>query len=840
MITHRRFSWPRVPVLLLGCLLTVAAGASTLRKPAHATLSTRACEAATVDADDAYCDSSLPMEDRVADLLARLTVEEKIALLVNSASAVPSQSLPAYEWWSEALHGVGGSPGVTFAPPTPSATSFPQVITTSHSFNPTLMQAIGSAISTEGRVFNNVGHAGNTFWAPNINIFRDPRWGRGQETPGEDPFLSSVYATAFVRGMQEGEDGRYLKTSACCKHFAAYSVENLYNGTHRHNFDAQVTKQDMVDTYLPAFEACVVKGKASALMCSYNSINGVPACADAGLLNGMAREEWRFDGYVTSDCGAISDIWKRHNYTDSPEGACQVALQAGCDLDCSTFYAEHCPAALAQGLIQEGDLDRALGHLLRVQFRLGLFDSLEEQVYTKYGLEKVNSEEHQMLALEAARQGMVLLKNDHGVLPLSLSVEVEGEWGMEEDGMEEGAVLKTAFLRRERERQLRRGHREEISPPLSLAVIGPHANATEALLGNYQGVPPFIISPFEGLRKYVSDAVLVEGCGINSTLTEDQMNAADAAARAADVTILVLGLDSSIEGEGLDRTSILLPAPQVELAARVLGAAATGEKKVVVVLIAGGAVDVEFLKEDGRVAAMVFAGYPGQAGGQALAEILFGDINPSGRLTQTFYPAEFVSQAGAGDMRMRPHPTSGFPGRTYRFYEGSVVFPFGYGLSYSSFEMQEVACPAIDRGGDDEVGDGNSNSNRSSSDSSSSSSSSGSIVGAKKLVHLTTHSLEESEGKEVGRVCVEVINKGPRAGRIALLGFLSPPESEGAPRRSLRAFGGVDLAPQEAAVAMMTFIEADVSLADAAGVFERVPGQWVLEIEDIRVVVPVM
>lgn len=503
---------------------------------------------------------------------------------------------------------------MTFAPPTPSATSFPQVITTSHTFNPALMQAIGSAISTEGRVFNNVGHAGNTFWAPNINIFRDPRWGRGHETPGEDPFLSSVYATEFVRGMQEGEDERYLKTSACCKHFAAYSVENLYNGTHRHNFDAHVTKQDMADTYLPAFEACVVKGKASALMCSYNSINGVPACADAGLLTGVAREGWGFEGYVTSDCGAISDIWKRHNYTDSPEGACAVALQAGCDLDCSTFYAEHCPMAMAQGLINEGDLDRALGHLLRVQFRLGLFDSLEEQVYTKYGLEMVNSEEHQMLALEAARQGMVLLKNKDGVLPLSVSTGVENEDEDEEVAAalaDERDLVKTAILRR-RERLLHRGQRGGASS--SMAVIGPHANAKDALLGNYMGVPPFIISPVEGLRKYVPTAVLVEGCGINSTLPGDQMTAAEAAARAADVIVLVLGLDLSIENEGLDRTSIVLPAPQVELAGRVLEAAEEGGKRVVVVLIAGGAMDVGFLKEDGRVAAMVFAGYPGKKG----------------------------------------------------------------------------------------------------------------------------------------------------------------------------------------------------------------------------------
>jgi len=503
---------------------------------------------------------------------------------------------------------------VTFAPPTPSATSFPQVITTSQSYNPTLMQAIGSAVSTEGRVFNNVGHAGNTFWAPNINIFRDPRWGRGHETPGEDPFLSGVYATQFVRGMQEGEDPRYLKTSACCKHFAAYSVENLYNGTHRHNFNAHVTKQDMADTYLPAFEACVVKGKASALMCSYNSINGVPACADAGLLTGVAREGWGFDGYVTSDCGAISDIWKRHNYTDTPEGACQVALQAGCDLDCSTFFAEHCPGAMAQGLIEEGDLDRALGHLLRVQFRLGLFDSVEEQVYTKYGLEMVNSEEHQMLALEAARQGMVLLKNEEGFLPLSLSEE-EVEEVMEEEEEEEAAMFKTALLRRERERQLHRGQRGGgSSRSLSLAVVGPHASATQAMLGNYYGVPPFIISPIEGLRKYVPDALLVEGCGINATLPGDQMSAAEAAAQAADVTVLVLGLDLSIENEGLDRTSIVLPPPQVELAGRVLEAAEEGGKRVVVVLIAGGAVDVGFLREDERVAAMVFAGYPGKRG----------------------------------------------------------------------------------------------------------------------------------------------------------------------------------------------------------------------------------
>ncbi len=785
----------------------------------------RACEA-FVDADTApsYCDPSLPIDDRVEDLLGRMTADEKISLLVNAASAVPSQKLPAYEWWNEALHGVGGAPGVTFAPPTPTATSFPQVVTTSHSFNPALVHAIGSAVGSEGRVFNNYGHAGNTFWTPNVNIYRDPRWGRGHETPGEDPFLSSVYATNFVRGLQEGEDPRYLKGSACCKHFAAYSLENLYNGSQRHNFDAHVTAQDMADTYLPAFEACVRKGRASALMCSYNSINGVPACANEDLLNGKARGEWGFDGYITSDCGAIADIWSHHNYTATPEEACRVALRAGCDLDCSDFYRQHCPTALAQGQITEEDLDAALRHLFRVQFRLGLFDPADDQVYTKYDLNLLNSADHQALALKAARQGIVLLKNERGALPLSL---YDAREDLDEEAQQEGeprpdfqesamvaSIQKTTLLRHQQQRPA--GYRPSRHPPRrhatpSVAMIGPHANATQALLGNYFGVPPFIVSPIEGFRRYVPDAVLAPGCGINETLPA-QLAEAEAAARAADVVVLVLGLDLSIENEGKDRTSIALPTPQLQLAERVLAAAAASTP-VILVLIAGGSVDLSMFVEDERVPAIVFAGYPGQSGGQALAEVLVGDVNPSGRLTQTFYPAAFVEQAGAGDMRMRPDASSGFPGRTYRFYQGEVVYPFGHGLSYSRFLFQAVTCPS----------DPNM------------------ILGG-KIVHLTTASLEEPESEVVGRACVEVTNLGPVAGRVVLLGFLSPPHSggvEGAPAKSLRAFGGLKLSPHESVLAVMTFTEVDVSLADGEGVFQRVGGDWLVSLEDVRVILPV-
>lgn len=645
-------------LLLFHCVLAVISPAKArevtsdpMFRPFNSIDRARACDSAGSFADAAYCNMSLSIDERMEDLLVRLTQEEKvrmaglvhifhlkglkgkefkhvycdfsldhlsplgtrhqISLLVNAAPGIPHQALPAYEWWSEALHGVGLSPGVTFAPPTPTATSFPQVVTTSQSFNPALMQAIGASISTEGRAFNNVGHAGNTYWAPNINVFRDPRWGRGQETPGEDPFLSGVYAASFVRGMQEGEDPRYLKTSACCKHFAAYSVENLYNGTHRHNFDARVTPQDMADTYLPAFEACVKEGRASALMCSYNAINGVPACADAELLNALARGSWGFDGYITSDCGAIADIWTRHNYTNTPEEACQVALEAGCDLDCSTFYQEHCPHALSQGLVTDADVDTALSHLFRVQFRLGMFDAEEGQIYTKYGLERLNTPEHQELALEAARQGIVLLKNQGPVLPLPRPGLTNEQGGEHLPAAPLGADAWTStFLRH---------HRRVEAPPegplparesVSLvAVVGPHANGTQALLGNYRGIPPYIVSPIEGIRAYVPDALFAPGCGINSS-SEQAFADAESAVSSAHVTVLILGLDVSIEDEGKDRTSLELPAPQVELAGRVLDAAVG--RPVVVVLVGGGAVDVDFLARDDRVAAMLFAGYPGR------------------------------------------------------------------------------------------------------------------------------------------------------------------------------------------------------------------------------------
>ncbi len=528
------------------------------------------------------------------------------------------------------------------------------MITTAQSFNVDLMRAIGSAISTEGRAFANYGHSTLTFWDPNINIFRDPRWGRGEETPGEDPLLNAAYAVNFVRGVQEGQDPRYLKASACCKHFAAYSMEDLKNGTDRHNFDAHITAQDMADTYLPAFEACVVGGRASGIMCSYNRVNGVPSCANEGLLNGLARGEWGFDGYITSDCDAVGDILLHHNYTRSPEETCQATLRAGTDLDCSQFYKTYLSDALTSGAVEAQDLDVALRRLFRVQFRLGLFDPVDDQVYTKYDLELVNSAEHQELALEAARQGIVLLKNADEALPLD--ADCTG---------------------------------------LSVAVIGPHANAGEAMQGDYFGVPPFLISPFEGIRRYAPGAVLAVGCGLNESRNEDLATAVEAA-QEADVTILVLGMDRSIEDETRDRVDIRLPGPQEELAQAVLKEA---KGPVIVILIAGGALDISNLLQNARVPAVLFAGYPGtwvdawarglslrsfhfthntftprtttgQAGGQALAEILFGEVNPSGRLTQTFYPNEYTAQIEMADMHMRPDPATGRPGRTYRFYSG--------------------------------------------------------------------------------------------------------------------------------------------------------------------------
>ncbi|GER52137.1 beta xylosidase [Striga asiatica] len=586
-----------------------------------------------------FCRVSLHIRDRVSDLIGRLSLQEKIRLLVNNAVPIERLGIKGYEWWSEALHGVSNTgPGVTFGGDFPGATSFPQVITTAASYNATLWEAIGQVVSDEARAMYNGGRARLTYWSPNVNILRDPRWGRGQETPGEDPTVAARYAASYVRGLQGNGIGNKLKVAACCKHYTAYDLD-FWNGMDRFHFNAKVGKQDLEETYNVPFKACVSEGKVASVMCSYNQVNGKPTCADPSLLRDTIRGQWRLNGYIVSDCDSLDVFFKDQHYTATPEDAAAASIKAGLDLDCGPFLAIHTEGAIRSGKLSVADVDRALANLLRVQMRLGMFDG-PRQPYLNLGPRDVCTPAHQQLALEAARQGIVLLQNRNRALPLST-----------------------------------RRHR-------TIAVIGPNSDATDTMIGNYAGTPCRYTSPLQGISTYAK-TIHEKGCATVTCTDNRQFGRAEAASRQADATVLVMGLSQVIEREGLDRVGLLLPGHQQELVSRV---ARASSGPVVLVLMSGGPIDVTFAKNDPKIAAILWAGYPGQAGGAAISDVLFGTTNPGGKLPMTWYPQDYLAKVPMTDMGLRANPSRGYPGRTYRFYKGPVVFPFGYGLSYTSFK----------------------------------------------------------------------------------------------------------------------------------------------------------
>ncbi|XP_062005597.1 probable beta-D-xylosidase 6 [Rosa rugosa] len=612
-----------------------------------------------------FCNTSLSTTTRAQSLISLLTLNEKIQQLSNTASGIPRLGIPPYEWWSESLHGIAtNGPGVSFNGTIPSATSFPQVIVTASAFNRTLWNLIGSAIAVEARAMYNFGQAGLTFWAPNINIFRDPRWGRGQETPGEDPMVASAYAVEFVKGFQGGnwgvgsgigngfggkrvlEESDGLMLSACCKHFTAYDLE-MWGKYSRYSFNAVVSEQDLEDTYQPPFRSCIQQGKASCLMCSYNAVNGVPACADKDLLE-KARDKWHFKGYITSDCDAVATVFEYQNYTKTAEDAVADVLKAGTDIDCGTYLVRNTLSTIKQGKVQEEDIDRALLNLFSVQLRLGLFDGdpIKGQ-FGRLGPQDVCTSEHKNLALEAARQGIVLLKNDKKFLPLRKGVD------------------------------------------FSLAVIGPLANNASLLGGGYTGIPCNPKTPFEGLQEYRKRTSYTTGCLDVPCVSDSGFKEAIRAAKKADFSVIVVGLDASQEREDHDRVSLLLPGKQMALVSSV---AAASKNPVILVLAGGGPLDVSFAEKDPRIASILWIGYPGETGGRALSEIIFGDVNPSGRLPMTWYFESFTN-IPMNDMNMRADPSRGYPGRTYRFYTGNRVYGFGHGLSYTNFTYNIVSAP---------------------------------------------------------------------------------------------------------------------------------------------------
>lgn len=695
-----------------------------------------------------FCNTSLSDEDRVTDVISRLTISEKFEQLINTAANVSRLGIPDYQWWGEGLHGVAVSPSVHFGGSTPVATSFPLPILSSASFNKTLWNKIGQVTSTEGRAIYNNGRSGVSYWSPNINIARDPRWGRTQETIGEDPKVASTYSVYFVKGLQEQGDydpnqprkeaPRRLKISACCKHFTAHDLDK-WKDYDRDHFDAKVTLQDLEDTYNPPFKSCVKEGQSSGLMCSYNRLNGIPMCTDYDLLTLTVRNQWDFEGYIVSDCDAVALIHDYINYAPTPEDAVSYVMLAGMDLNCGSTLLVHGMDALERKLIWEGLIDMRLRYLWSVRMRLGLFDGKPSTLpFGSLGLADICTDDHQQLALDAARQSLVLLKNDKENLPWK---KVKG---------------------------------------LKLAVIGPHANATEEMLGNYEGIPCKFISPLEGLSTALSghSAMIVHepGCVDVVCNTSSLISAAESAAKEADAVVLVVGISQLQEKEARDRLTLLLPGYQQQLVETVVEAASG--RPVVLVVLSGGPLDVSFAKEDPRVHSILWAGYPGMSGGQAIADVIFGAVNPGGRLTQQWYYENYTN-IDMSNMNMRPNKTTGYPGRTYRFFTDTPIWEFGHGLSYSEFSYSRFTAPKS--------------------------------LMAPPLRHQLCNSdravrksglkcLDEEKGAcedSIFHVRLSVRNEGPVSGDHAVLLFAKSPSSgvDGAPLKQLVSFERVHLEP---------------------------------------------
>lgn len=590
-------------------------------------------------------------EKKAKELVSQMTAEEKCSQLKYDSPAIERLGIPAYNWWNEGLHGVARAG---------TATMFPQAIGMAAAFDTEMMHRIGTAVSLEARAKYNYASAegdrdiykGLTLWSPNVNIFRDPRWGRGHETYGEDPYLAAELGVNFVKGIQG--DGEHLRAAACAKHFAVHSGPEAL----RHEFNAEVNQKDLAETYLYAFEKLVKSGVAG-VMGAYNRVNGEPACANKKLMKKLYGE-WEFGGYFVSDCWAISDFHTHHMVTGTAAESAAMAVKAGCDINCGNTYI-HLMAALEQGLIEEADIDRAVEKAMEIRLRLGM---LEETEYDNIPFDVIDCPEHNALSLEAAEKSMVLLKN-RAFLPLDK-------------------------------------HRVK-----SIAVIGPNADSRAALYGNYQGTASRYVTFLEGIEDAFGGRVYyAEGCHLfkdrveGLALPADRISEAVAAAKNADVSVLCLGLDASLEGEegdagnayaSGDKTDLRLPEPQRLLLKSVLDIG----KPVVVVLAAGSSLNIE----DDRPAALIQAWYPGSKGGKALAEILFGEVSPSGKLPVTFYEsAEALPDFCDYSMAQR----------TYKNVKGNVLYPFGFGLTYSSmyvksarYEGGEVVCTAENIGDTD-------------------------------------------------------------------------------------------------------------------------------------------
>jgi beta-glucosidase len=823
-----------------------------------------------------YLDPSKPIEKRVDDLVGRMTLEEKASQLVNQARAIPRLQVPAYNWWSEALHGVANAG---------TATVFPEPIALAATFDVPLIYDMATVIGIEGRAKHNQAvragrrdiMEGLDFWSPNINIFRDPRWGRGQETYGEDPFLTGRMGVAFVTGMQ-GDDPRYLRVIATPKHFAVHSGPE----PSRHSMDVQVSKHDMEDTYLPAFRAAVTEGRAESVMCAYNRVNGQPACANEFLLQSQLRGAWRFNGYVVSDCGAVVDIFEGHHFTKSQAEAAAISLKQGMDNECADFFTEDKDDsdyvkyldAVKQGLLTEKDIDVAVKRLFTARMRLGMFDPPEKVPYAQTPASEIDSAPHRELARKAARETMVLLKND-GVLPFGTGVKnilvvgplaesaevlhgnysgtashavtalegIRNQFGVDHvsyvpgtDFLRQPSVIPNSALSTEDghpglkaeyfagdlsgtpsavrvdnyiDLQLFHPDAHALIPPPGLkdlsqrwtGFVTPAESGTYAigLMGSMQRMwfdgklivddatlhdlnPQTVKVQLDKGHRYAVRVEFMRG-GFGTKLvwfpvSADPLLAASTAARNADAVVAVVGITSKLEGEemkvnvpgfrGGDRTSLNLPEEEEAL----LGALKSAGKPLVVVLMNGSALSVNWA--DDHANAILEAWYAGEEGGTAIAETLAGVNNPAGRLPVTFYK---------GVEELPPFEDYAMANRSYRYFTGEPLYPFGYGLTYSAFSYSSLKLSSAKLNAGDPL-----------------------------------------------TVEVDVKNTSSRDGDEVVELYLNFPKFAGAPLRALRAFSRVHLAGGESKHVTLTLGPRDLSYVDQTGDRLIAAGDYVVSV----------
>lgn len=600
------------------------------------------CSCSHVRYEYPFQDPRLSFEERAADLVSRLTLDEKISQMLNQTPAIERLGIPAYDWWNECLHGIGRTEYAV--------TVFPQAIGMAAGWDADAMKQMAEYTATEGRaIYNDSQQKGNysiyhglTYWTPNINIFRDPRWGRGQETYGEDPHLTSVLGKNFVEGLQ-GNDERYLKAAACAKHYAVHSGPE-YN---RHEFNVAVSNYDLWDTYLPAFKV-LADANVVGFMCAYNALEGQPCCGSDKLMIDILRNDWGFTGYVTSDCGAINDFYRHHKtHKDAPAAAADAVFH-GTDLDCGKDAYLGLKTAVEEGLITEEQIDISLKRLILVRMRLGMFDAPAQVPFSTIDTTALENLAHKALSLKMARQSMVLLKNQNDLLPIDKH------------------TLK------------------------KVAVVGPNIDNSEVQLGNYNGFPSRIITPLEGIREALDENVVIYSDTVIGYYGKTPGSFASTVnqIKDADLIIYVGGISPRIEGEEMnvavdgfyrgDRTSIQLPKVQTDL---MKALKATG-KPVVFVMMTGSAIACSW--ENANVDAILNAWYGGEYAGKAIADVIFGEYNPSGRLPVTFY---------AGDKDLPDFEDYDMSNRTYKYFKGEALYPFGYGLSYTNFNYEWAEAP---------------------------------------------------------------------------------------------------------------------------------------------------